>query len=224
LGGFGGDLPIMAIISLDEAQKQAASDEFWAIRGKAIQSYAGLEQSLARLFSALAGTNQEIGGTIFFRIASADTRRNLVGKLFQMKFREQYNQFRNSLVKQLKPIDNERNEIVHWNVVNNVGADEEGKTRSKLTLNPPATFPALDSASKDASQMIAFARKCDFYASIVGMFPVTAMDGFSATPIDEEQKRPWLEAYSRAIEYPPPVGHVLYDRHSTIAGPYRRRR
>jgi hypothetical protein len=108
----------MPIISLDEAQEQAATDEFWAIRGKAIQSYAGLEQSLARLFSALAGTSQEIGGTIFFRIASADARRNLIGKLFQIKFRQQYNLFRNSLIKQLKPIDDERNQIVHWNVVN----------------------------------------------------------------------------------------------------------
>jgi hypothetical protein len=199
----------MPIISLDEAQRQAAGDEFWAIRGKAIQSYAGLEQSLARLFSALAGTTQEMGATIFFRIASADTRRNLIGKLFQIKFREQYNLFRNSLLKQLKPIDNERNEIVHWNVVNTVGADEEGKTKSKLTLNPPATFPSLNSVSKDASQITTFAKKCDFYAAFVGMFPVITIEGFSATPVEEIHKRPWLEAYSKPIEYPPPVGHVL---------------
>jgi hypothetical protein len=67
----------MPIISLDDAQQLAARDEFWAIRGKAIQSYANLEQSLARLFSALAGTTQKIGGTIFFRISSADTRAEL---------------------------------------------------------------------------------------------------------------------------------------------------
>jgi hypothetical protein len=199
----------MPLISLDEAQQLAAQDEFWAIRGKAIQSYASLEQSLARLFSALAGTTQKIGGTIFFRISSADTRRNLIDKLFQQRFQEQYNLFRNSLVKQLKPIDNERNEIVHWNVVNNVGVDESGKTTSSLALMPPASFPSPDSASKDSKQMIAFSNKCNFYAALSGFFPVIAMDGFAATPVSDADKRPWLDAYSKPIEYPPPVGHVL---------------
>ena len=63
-------------------------------------------------------------------------------------------------------------DITLRNVVNNVGADAEGKTKSKLTLNPPATFASLDAESKDASQIISFAKKCDFYASVVGMFPV----------------------------------------------------
>ncbi|WP_154073440.1 hypothetical protein [Bradyrhizobium erythrophlei] len=192
----------------------AAKDEFWAVRGKAIQSYAGLEQALARLFSALAGTTQEIGGAIFFRIASADARRNLIGKLFQIKFRDQYHLFRNSLIKQLRPIDNERNEIVHWNVVNNVAADDAGKTTSKLALMPPSTFPSPNSVSKDTDGMKAFANKCGFYTSLVSMFPVIAMEGFAATPISEADMRPWLNAYSRPIEYPPPVGHVLdrYER------------
>jgi len=199
----------MPIISLDDAQQLAAKDEFWAIRGKAIQSYATLEQSLARLFSALAGTTQKIGGTIFFRISSADTRRTLIDKLFQQRFHGQYNLFRNSLIKQLKPIDNERNEIVHWNVVNNVGSDETGKTTSRLALMPPASFPSPDSASKDANQMMAFSNKCEFYAALSGFFPIIAMEGFTATPISDADKKPWLDAYSKPIEYPPPVGHVL---------------
>ena len=151
----------MATISLEDAQNLAGQSEFWAIRGKAIQSYANLEQGLARLFSALAGTTQQIGSTIFFRIASTDTRRNLIDKLFQQKYNQQYNLFRNSLVKQLKPLDNERNEIVHWNVVNNVAADESGKTTSRLVLMPPATWTFSNTASKDADQMIAFSKKCD---------------------------------------------------------------
>jgi hypothetical protein len=199
----------MPIISLDDAQQLAAQDEFWAIRGKAIQSYASLEQSLARLFSALAGTNQKIGGTIFFRISSADTRRNLIDKLFQQRFHQQYNLFRNSLIKQLKPIDNERNEIVHWNVVNNVGTDLSGKTTSRLTLMPPATFPSPTAASKDANQMMVFSKKCEFYAALSGFFPIIAMEGFTETPISDADKKPWLDAYSRPIEYPPPSGHVL---------------
>jgi hypothetical protein len=199
----------MPTISLDDAQELAAKDEFWAIRGKAIQSYASLEQSLARLFSALAGTTQKIGGTIFFRISSADTRRTLIDKLFQQRFHGQYNLFRNSLIKQLKPIDNERNEIVHWNVVNNIGLDEAGKTTNRLALMPPASFPSPDSASKDAKQMIVFSKKCEFYAALSGFFPIVAMEGFTETPIADVDKKPWLDAYSKPIEYPPPVGHVL---------------
>ena len=199
----------MATISLEDAQNLAGQSEFWAIRGKAIQSYANLEQGLARLFSALAGTTQQIGSTIFFRIASTDTRRNLIDKLFQQKYNQQYNLFRNSLVKQLKPLDNERNEIVHWNVVNNVAADESGKTTSRLVLMPPATWTFSNTASKDADQMIAFSKKCEFYAALSGFFPVIVMDGFTERPIADADKKPWLDAYSKSIEYPPPVGHVL---------------
>jgi hypothetical protein len=117
------------IVSLDAANDLAAQSDFWAIRGKAIHAYAGLEQGLARMFSALAGVNPKVGGMIFFRIGAA-VRRNIIEELFRHKFKDDYKFFRNSLFKQLQPLDTERNQIVHWNVVNIVGADEKNQTTS----------------------------------------------------------------------------------------------
>jgi hypothetical protein len=122
----------MAIIKLEDAMKLASADEFWAIRGKAIQSYASLEQSMALLFSVVAGTDRETANIIFFKITSADSRNKIIEKLFRKKCKDDYNLFRNSLLKHLRPIDIERNEVVHCNVVNHVGADDEGETTSTL--------------------------------------------------------------------------------------------
>ena len=44
------------MIDLGEAMRKSAVDDIWAIRGKAIQAYADLEQALARLFAGLSET------------------------------------------------------------------------------------------------------------------------------------------------------------------------
>jgi hypothetical protein len=46
----------MKTFDFEEINKKTAEDEFWAIRGKAIQAYAQLEQSLRNLFCLLSGT------------------------------------------------------------------------------------------------------------------------------------------------------------------------
>jgi hypothetical protein len=140
----GSDQPPQRIISLEVAMRKAAEDEFWEIRGKAVQAYANLEQSLCSLFGALAGvTTWEIGAIIFFRIANSHARNRIIEQLFKKKFGDRFNLFRNSLLADLTPIDQERNEIVHWNVVNIVGTDEAGETTARVVLKPPAQAWAL---------------------------------------------------------------------------------
>lgn len=97
----------MAMISLDDAYDQAAQSDFWAVRGKAIHAYAGLEQGLAQLFSAVSGVTPKVGGIIFFRISAA-IRRTIIEELFRAKFKDEYNLSRNSLFKHLPAIDTER--------------------------------------------------------------------------------------------------------------------
>ena len=202
----------MPYISLDAANDLAAQSDFWAIRGKAIHAYAGLEQSLAHLFSALAGVKPKIGGVIFFRIGAA-VRRSIIDELFRLKFKDEYKLFRNSLLKQLKPIDDERNQIIHWNVVNNIGSDDLDRTTSKLTLKSPVYWTDPLGMAKDAEQMIAFSNKCAFYSALCSFFPPMAIEGFTKHPISDDDRKPWLEIYSKPIEYPPPAGHVLATLH-----------
>ena len=89
----------MATIQLEDAIKLAATDEFWALRGKAIQGYANLEQALAMLFAILAGTDSDTANIIFFKITNADARNKIIEKLFQKKLGDQHNLFRNSLIR-----------------------------------------------------------------------------------------------------------------------------
>src|SRR4051794_14585654 len=125
---------------MSNAEQERIEEQFYAARGRAIQAYATLEQSLCTLFSRLAGTPDDVAAIIFFRITSYRVRNTIIEKLFQRKFGATYNTFRNSLVKQLTPIDNERNEIVHWNVLIDVSTDQAGNSIEKIIMIPPNMF------------------------------------------------------------------------------------
>jgi hypothetical protein len=202
----------MPIIDLGEAMKNASTDEFWATRAKSIQSYANVEQSLARLFSVLSGTTGEIAGIIFFKISSVDTRNKIMEKLFRLKFNNDYNLFRNSLFSQLRDLARDRNEIVHWNVVNHVGADPEGKTTNKVTLMAPAfSLPKPNAKKWGTSDLVDFMHKCDFYSRLCNMFNVTT-GNITNVPIPEAEKKPWLDIFAQPIVYPPPEDHPLFSK------------
>ena len=89
---------------LEKLFREVAEDEFWAIRGKTINGYADLEQSLCQLFAFLGGIERDIVGIIFFEITSHQ-RNSILDRLFKKKFGDQYSLFQNSLTAQLKPID-----------------------------------------------------------------------------------------------------------------------
>jgi len=88
-------------IALEEVSRVLDQDPFWAVRAKAIQSYASLEQSLCGLLAALGNIEPEVAGIIFFKISSADSRNKIIEKLFRRKYQGQYNLFINSLLSQL---------------------------------------------------------------------------------------------------------------------------
>jgi hypothetical protein len=202
----------MATVSLEEAFKQAAADEFWAIRGKAIQAYATLEQSLSRIFAYLSGMDVETAGIIFFRIASADSRNKILEGLFKKKFKHEFNLFRNSLFDQLRRIDQERNQIVHWNAVSHIGANESGETISELKLMHPNFWPiSPDSPTIDTKALLEFIAKCSFYSRLCNMFHLTT-GGFTVAPPADFESKPWFDIFSQPITYPPPADHPLSQR------------
>jgi hypothetical protein len=89
-----------------EAAYRAAGEEnrFWAVRGIAIQSYARLEQTLGDLYADLCDMNPQVAGITFFRITNSHTRNAIIEELFRHKFAHQFNLFRNSLIKWLRPM------------------------------------------------------------------------------------------------------------------------
>jgi hypothetical protein len=91
----------------------------------------------------------------------------------QRKNDKKFNKFRNSLFDQLRPIDIRRNEVVHWNVVYDIGLNDNGKTTARLVLMPP-NFWIHDSNTPQLTkdQLVYFMAKCDFYCRLIDMFLV----------------------------------------------------
>ncbi|MBR1151879.1 hypothetical protein [Bradyrhizobium sp. JYMT SZCCT0428] len=200
----------MANIDLSKVIGLAENHEFWAVRGKAIQSYANLEQGLAGLLSHLAGASREAAATILFRISSSDSRGKILEKLFRQKYSTEFNLFRNSFFDQLRPLDIARNEIVHWNAACEAGCDEHGNETAVVLLIPPAatagTF-AKNTPKKYVSDIRLFSDKCSFYTGLIGMFPLM----MEPNPhIPEDVRRTWLEVFELPVAYPPPTGHPLF--------------
>ena len=195
------------IIDLGDVARKASEDQFWALRGHAIQAYASLEQSLCRLLAYLGAMSGEVAALIFFRITSTQARNTILEKLFRYKFGDKFNLFRNSLISQLRPIDTERNEIVHWNTVNNVGVGEGGLSTISVTLRPPAfIYNINNSPEKTVDDLIEFMQKCSFYERLLNMFIPTTDDSYDMPGFD---KIPWLSIFSQPIVYPPLAGHPL---------------
>jgi hypothetical protein len=195
-------------IDLGEVARRAADDRFWAIRGHAVQAYASLEQSLCRLFGQLADTPLDAASIIFFRIASTQARNAISKSLFKRKHGTFYNLFRNSFFEQLRPIDQERNEIVHWNVVNHISTETDGTVTVQVVMHPAAFV--YDGTGPNppiitTSDLEAFIVKCDFYARLCNMFVMTTGD----LRIPEAEKEPWFRIFSEPITYPPPSDHPL---------------
>lgn len=194
-------------IALEDVSTVLGQDPFWAVRAKAIQSYASLEQSLCGLLAALAEIEPEVAGIIFFKISSADSRNKIIEKLFHRKYQGQYNLFINSLISQLRPIDRKRNEIVHWNTSQTIS----GPTQSdwSLSLIPPNFWAHnVDTPSISIRDLITFANKCSFYGRLINMFWLV-MD-----PRHQEfvalTRDTWIEIFSQSIVYPPQADHPLY--------------
>jgi hypothetical protein len=194
-------------IALEEVSRVLDQDPFWAVRAKAIQSYASLEQSLCGLLAALGNIETEVAGIIFFKISSADSRNKIIEKLFRRKYQGQYNLFINSLLSQLRPIDIKRNEIVHWNTAQTIS----GATPSdwSLSLIPPNFWTRnADSPSIGIQDLVTFANKCSFYSRLINMFSVV-MDPRHQESIASVRDT-WLEIFSQPIAYPPQASHPLF--------------
>ena len=62
---------------LEKLFREVAEDEFWAIRGKTINGYADLEQSLCQLFAFLGGIEPVVAGIIKCRCHRCRTNQRL---------------------------------------------------------------------------------------------------------------------------------------------------
>jgi hypothetical protein len=198
-------------VNLDKAMEKAAQDELWAIRGRAIQSWATLEQALCNVFSMVAGLRRDIGGIIFFRIVNTPARDAILEDLLKIKFGDRFNLFWNSVLKALKEISGKRNQIVHWNAISNIGSDASGELTVEVFLRPPKSWGYDPLAPVVKTQDLKdFMAKCDFYTRACnGFYALMKAPVAGDVVIPEEHRKPWVDIFQEPLSYPPPSNHLL---------------
>jgi hypothetical protein len=143
----------------------AETDLIWANRGKAIQSYAILEQALCHVLATIGDMNMETAATIFYRITNTGSRNAILERLLHKKHGNRFNSFWSTCLKDLRQIDIKRNQIVHWLSAANVALNTENMMIVGVTLIHPSSVgeqkpPAHQMTSKD---LIEFSERCDAY-------------------------------------------------------------
>lgn len=195
-------------IPLDDALKLAEHDPIWINRGKAIQAYAILEQSLSRLLGDLAGTDQETTATIFYRIVNTGSRSAILERLLHKKHGTTFNLFWNQYFKDLRQIDLRRNAIVHWLTAMNAALNTQDTMIVGLNLIPPSSLGR--SSPKEyvtSSDLIDFACKCSVYGRLSNMF--CSVTSTTERGLDEDAKKTWFDIFQRPLVYPLPEDHPL---------------
>ena len=179
---------------------------FMVARATAIEQYAMVEHSLARLFAYLMGTSQELASVPFFKMNNARARLIMLEQLLKKKHGSTYNIFWNSLVKHLRPIDDKRNSIVHWVVAQSL-------TRSNKPYyflvgnNWPHVNQEADGIYRD--DLYDYILQCYFFFNLIYNFH-WVISG-SPKKIDPS----WPEICQQPIVYPPPEHHPLYRKPAT---------
>lgn len=204
----------MSSIDLTEAMQKAALDEFWAIRGAAVQAYANLEQSLCRVFAYVSETHPEVAAVIFFKISSPRARYSMIERLLKRKFQDRYVTFWNSVARLLGATDNRRNEIVHWSAINNV-ALQDGKLVSDLSLRQPTYWIAFSAPSLSKADMNEFINRCSFFRRLCNQFWME-MSGQAFT---DPERQTWRDICQQEVVYPPPDTHPLSPNYKAPQSP-----
>lgn len=195
-------------IDVDDLRAKAETDPAWAIRGRAIQAYASLEQALFALFVQLTNMQPDIAGVIFFKITSSQARNAIIDKLQRKIHGGKYALFWNSYILQLRQIDTKRNELVHWNAVNNVHIDSELNYVHSVYLAPPNSWGLnKDSPVITAEDMIEFIEKCRIYSRLCSEFVNLIYD-----KIPPDILLAWRDTFQQPVVYPLPDNHPLSQK------------
>lgn len=195
-------------IPLDAAIAMADSAPFWNDRGKAIEAYAQLEQSLCSLFAFCCGITRELAAIIFFKITNSQARNSIIERVVRQKYEDKYNLFLNSYLKQLREIDIKRNEIVHWIAAAYVALNVDNCVIVGVGLVPPSYWAhKADTPRILPSDLAAFSDKCGVFARLCTMF-----HGFLSEPPGLVLDAAWQDIFQQPLVYPLPEGHPLNRR------------
>src|SRR5262249_21268758 len=102
----------------------------------------------------------------------------------------------------IRQLDDERNKIVHWAIVNNVST---GTARSILSLKKPNFWADVSAEEIGISELQEFVRKADFVSRSLNMLAM-----FISGQYTDMMRQPWEGIFQQPCLYPPPDTHPLY--------------
>lgn len=185
----------------DSAETDKAEIDFLVARGRAIQAYSVIEQSLVALFANLMGVETAIAGIPFFRINNARARNGILERLLKKRHGPKYNIFFSSLDKQIRILDAHRNAIVHWSE-----AEVLGSTNPNHVLVPPNYWDHDENMKPFTLEAIhEFTKESEFIARLVHVFTRSLAGKIPAG--DSLQ-----QIFLRPIDDPLPSDHLYYTR------------
>lgn len=187
-------------------QAQASAEyAFCAARGSAISEYAYHEEALCGLYAHVMGVPITVGGVVFFQLNNARARLTIIDKLLRKKTGASYTTFWASLKKQLKQLDERRNQIVHWTTV------VTHHDKPVVSLVPPEHWNADENTpSLLEKDLIDFGAQCHFYCNVLCFF-VYHLEG------QPYVTKEWTDVFQQQVVYPPPADHPLSGRPTTVA-------
>jgi hypothetical protein len=195
-------------IDLQAALELAEHDPIWGHRGRAIQSYAILEQTLSNALANFGGMTRENATTIFYKITNTGSRSKILERLLRRKFGTIYNLFWNAYFKELTRIDLRRSEIVHWLSAMNVALNTDNMMIMGITLIAPDSVKNQPDPQQITSKdLVAFSDKCDAFSRLCNMFI-----GVVSNDISGDAAKPWLDIFQRPLIYPLPGDHPLLNQ------------
>ena len=189
-------------------------------RALAIEEYSKLEAALARLLAVLLGTTLAKASIVFFGLLNTRARNEVIEALVTATHGDRYKAYWNGqagsrsaprvsgLLALIRQLDDERNRIVHWQTVQNVGRNPDGSPNTFEQLMKPDFWFREPHAAPTAIQvedLEAFIRKADFVTRSVVMF-----GGFTADDrFPEDAKATWSQIFQEPVPYPPSDAHPL---------------
>lgn len=188
----------MSEVNLQKLDAQIATHQIWSVRGRAIDNYAQLEQSLCALLAYLAGTSRDVAAVIFFKITNARARNDILDKLVRKKHGTTYALWWNSFIKDVGLIDRWRNEVVHWHSITDLdnAADDFEKAVTGVSLEPPNFWDSEENGPKHTVETLTeFCFDCDYLARSCNVFG-EVLKGHRTNRVE-------VATYERPIIYPP---------------------
>jgi hypothetical protein len=186
--------------------KEAIGDEFWAIRGRALDAYAILEHSLSDLLATLIRTPHTIASAIFFKITNADAVHKIIVKLVTKLYGSTYTTLIKSFKKLLGQTAIQRNNIVHWTAVM---LQKPGGEYSRTVLRPGHDVWA-EQETVDKEAMLEFIAKCQYLTGVCNQFAdLLRMNDGRRNEVLEGELRESTEHCQKELTWPPNPSNPL---------------